>query len=73
MPIVLFHKYYDVLEEVCLLFKVLEELKCNRYLKGPVCEQGYLVQGQDLVQVQIPQELSFEFKVNLLTGELIIL
>jgi hypothetical protein len=27
--------------------------------------KGYLVQGQDLVQVQIPQELYFEFKVSL--------
>ncbi len=59
--------YWKKLWCVCLLLKVLEELKCNRYFnKGPrVCEQGYLVGGQDLVQVQIPQELSFEFKVNL--------
>ncbi len=32
--------YWKKLWCVCLLLKALEELKCNRYLKGPVCEQS---------------------------------
>jgi hypothetical protein len=37
--------YWKKLWCVCLLLKALEELKCNRYLKGPVCEQRVLASG----------------------------